>query len=231
MQGEVADGGVVGGGRGPFHRVHADGRVRGRGVDGGLVECVIADGDVARGPARDRSQRIVADGDVARARGGQRVGAGTDHRARANGDVVGAGRDVFTGLIAVSIVRAAGCLVESLVAYARAFRAGRDAVERKVADGGVVAAGRVLGGECRFTDRNTGGVFVGQGKDARAVDLVRAGAGGAAVGDIEIASIVERRALGAAGRHKQIIGRAALIEAGRRVLVEGQARRRSRACC
>ncbi len=53
LHGEVAEGGVVGAGRGPLHGVHADGRVRSGGTDRRVGQRVIADGDIAGGSARD----------------------------------------------------------------------------------------------------------------------------------------------------------------------------------
>ncbi len=66
---QIAECRVVGGGRGVFHSVRTDGGVRSRGVDRGTRQRVVADGDVAGGPAGDRSQRLVADGDITCGRG------------------------------------------------------------------------------------------------------------------------------------------------------------------
>ncbi len=230
LHGDVADRRVVRPGRGVLHGLIADRRVRIRGIDGGAGQGVVADRNVAGRRAGDCRQRVIADGDVARARGSQRMRARADHGVRADGDVVGASCDVFTGGVAKRLVRAASRLVKSLVADRRALRSVCHAVERQIADGGVAAAGRVLRRQRRFADRDAGRVLVGKRKDARAVDLIRARAGGGAVRDIEIASIVERRALDPTRRHKQIIGGAALIEAARRVLLEGQRRNRRRSC-
>ncbi len=158
------------------------------------------------------------------------MGAGALHGQVADRRVVRAGRGPLQGLIAHRGVRAAGGLVQRLIPDRCAIGAIRDGREGEITQGGVAAAGRVLGRERRLADRDAGCVLVGQGENARAVDLIRAGAGGGAVRDVEISRIVERRPLGAAGRDKQIIGRAALIETAGRVLVEGQRRRRRRAC-
>ncbi len=119
LHGDVADRGVVGRGRGPFHGVHADRRVRIRGVDRGTGQRVVADCNVAGRPARDRGQRVVADGDVARARCGQGIGAGADHGARADRNVVSAGRAISSSVIAQRCVRTGGCPLERRFADCR----------------------------------------------------------------------------------------------------------------
>ena len=219
-------------------RIVTDRRVVIAGGDGGKGVCADCDvgiagrvgeerrrangGIVGGGPLNDLKRRIAERHIVASARHG--TGGGALHGEVADCRVVAGGRCPLQGVIAQSTVRAAGGLVQRLIPDRRAVSAIRDGGERKVADRRVVFAGRILRRERRFTDCDAGRVLVGKRKNARTIDLIRAGAGGATVGDVEIPRIVERRALDPARRHEQIIGRAALVEAGRCVFVERQRR-------